>query len=212
MVVKMGRNDLHQAREHGSRVAARDVRLWGLDNSCLVYPVSLHRYMTASGLNFVSDALWKHRSCSGMLVNGNVIVSGGLSPIETRFTVAHEIGHHRLGTTHGVASDPLIEAEADGYAGGLLMPEVVLEKLFWRRGITLGMPFTPRDLVYIRSVLVAVARGTDRKPHLKVSVETLLLAMADAGLIDGEEPFECHYRLLDFWRRSSAAPRTGSQG
>lgn len=196
----MGTNELQQAREYGARVAARDVCLWGLDNSCLVYPVSLHRYMTASGLNFVSEALWKHRNCSGMLINGHVLVSGGLSPTETRFTVAHEVGHHRLKTIHGSASDPIIEAGADGYAGAVLVPEVVMERLFSLRGVALGMPFTPQDLVLMQEVLVAAARGTDRKAHFKVSVETLLLALADAGLVVGEEPFDSHYHLLDYWR------------
>lgn len=41
-----------------------------------------------------------------------------------RFSIAHELGHHFLGTTHG--SGPTVEPEADAFAGELLVPGPLL--------------------------------------------------------------------------------------
>ena len=62
---------------------------------------------------------------SGELRNGRVIVNSAHHLVRQRFTIAHEIGHHRLHTRHG---NPGSEAErqADAFAGALLVPPAML--------------------------------------------------------------------------------------
>lgn len=65
---------------------------------------------------------------------GKIRVKAGLSPARFRFTVAHEIGHCRLhaggfiersdsGKTFGIWNDASEEAEANTFAGELLLPK-----------------------------------------------------------------------------------------
>lgn len=57
---------------------------------------------------------------------GNVIeVRADDPPVRQRFSVAHELGHHFLGTRHG--DGPLAEQEANAFAGELLVPGHMLE-------------------------------------------------------------------------------------
>lgn len=55
---------------------------------------------------------------SARLVGKVIEVSADDPPVRKRFSVAHELGHHFLGTRHG--DGPLAEREADAFAGELL--------------------------------------------------------------------------------------------
>ena len=161
----------------------------------------------ASGLEYRQEALWQHRKTAGVLYDGMVFVSGASSPEEARFTFVHEIAHRRLETNHVSNRDDVAETASDAYAGSLLVPEAVLRRVLRSRGIYPDMPFLFHDLVTLRDELYSVARGTDRRENFKVHVHTLVIALADAGLIDGEVPFESHVRLLhrldDAWWTSA---------
>jgi hypothetical protein len=66
---------------------------------------------------------------SGRLVGKVIEVNAGEAAVRQRFTVAHELGHHALGTTHGLSrgsAQAAIEREADAFAGELLVPGAML--------------------------------------------------------------------------------------
>jgi hypothetical protein len=63
-------------------------------------------------------------SLSARLVGNVIEVSVGDPAVRQRFSVAHELGHHFLGSGHG--DGPLAEQEANAFAGELLVPGPVL--------------------------------------------------------------------------------------
>jgi hypothetical protein len=68
---------------------------------------------------------------SGRLVGKVIEVNVGEAAVRQRFTVAHELGHHALGTTHGLSrgsAQAVIEREADAFAGELLVPGSMLRR------------------------------------------------------------------------------------
>ena len=193
---------LVMARQLGAEIAARDVRLWGLDGYTVSYPVPIGRYMLLSGLQYERTALWRHRRTAGVLYGDTIITSGGIGPCETRFTVAHEIGHRRVGAYNlPLLEGKEMEVAADAYAGALLVPPEVMLRLFRMRGLYLSMPLLPVDLVdmYDDIVELAHSRGTWR--NFKVSTNVLVIALADAGLIDGEAPYTSHWSLIQYVNR-----------
>jgi Zn-dependent peptidase ImmA (M78 family) len=66
-----------------------------------------------------------------------ILVNSSMHPVRARFTLAHELGHHRLG--HGAAMDRVIdprsrerrEVQANQFAAELLMPHAGVEE--WLR-------------------------------------------------------------------------------
>lgn len=62
---------------------------------------------------------------SARLVGKVIEVNADDPPVRQRFSVAHELGHHFLGTRHG--DEPLAEQEANAFAGELLVPSHMLE-------------------------------------------------------------------------------------
>jgi IrrE N-terminal-like domain len=68
---------------------------------------------------------------SGRLVGNVIEVNSGEAVVRQRFTVAHELGHHAFGTTHGLSrgsAQRAIEQEADAFAGELLVPGPMLRE------------------------------------------------------------------------------------
>jgi hypothetical protein len=59
-------------------------------------------------------------SLRGRLIDEAIEVAADDSWAVQRFTVAHELGHHFLGSTHG--SGKHVESEANAFAGELLVP------------------------------------------------------------------------------------------
>lgn len=58
------------------------------------------------------------------LVDDQIEVNSNEPRVAHRFSIAHELGHHFLGTGHG--NDRAVEREADAFAGELLIPGVML--------------------------------------------------------------------------------------
>jgi Zn-dependent peptidase ImmA (M78 family) len=61
---------------------------------------------------------------SARLVNKVIEVNADDPVVRQRFSVAHELGHHFLGTKHG--DGRLAEQEANAFAGELLVPGQML--------------------------------------------------------------------------------------
>jgi Zn-dependent peptidase ImmA (M78 family) len=59
-------------------------------------------------------------SLSARLIDNRIELVAREPEVRKRFSIAHELGHHFLGTTHG--SGPTVEREADAFAGELLVP------------------------------------------------------------------------------------------
>ena len=59
-------------------------------------------------------------SLSARLIDNRIELVASDPEVRKRFSIAHELGHHFLGTTHG--SGPMVEREADAFAGELLVP------------------------------------------------------------------------------------------
>jgi hypothetical protein len=62
---------------------------------------------------------------SARLAGKSIEVNTDDPPVRQRFSVAHELGHHFLGTRHG--DGPPAEQEANAFAGELLVPGHMLE-------------------------------------------------------------------------------------
>jgi hypothetical protein len=62
---------------------------------------------------------------SGRLEEDVIVVNSNHHPVRQRFTVAHELGHHRLHTSHDSTGGD-IERQADAFAAALLMPPQML--------------------------------------------------------------------------------------
>lgn len=60
------------------------------------------------------------------LVGQHIEVNADEPPVAQRFSVAHELGHHFLGTQHG--DGEAAEQEADAFAGELLVPGPMLRE------------------------------------------------------------------------------------
>jgi len=74
---------------------------------------------------------------SARLVGQAIEVNADDPPVRQRFSVAHELGHHFLGTRHG--EGPLSEQEANAFAGELLVPGHMLESAMERTTDTLEL-------------------------------------------------------------------------
>lgn len=62
----------------------------------------------------------------GRLRGNTIELARGFPPQAERFVIAHELGHHTMGTTH--ESGPHIETEADAFANELLVPGPMLHE------------------------------------------------------------------------------------
>jgi hypothetical protein len=85
--------------------------------------VDVFAIAAAEGFEVVVKRLPK--DLSGQLVGTMIEVSADEVEVRQRFTVAHELGHHALGSTHGFAggvAQKAFEREANAFAGELLVP------------------------------------------------------------------------------------------
>jgi len=85
----------------------------------------------------------------GRLIDERIEVAAGDSWAVKRFTVAHELGHHFLGSTH--ESAPHVESEANAFAGELLVPGHLLHAALTRTN-------SQRELAEIFAVSQSVLR------------------------------------------------------
>ncbi len=62
----------------------------------------------------------------GRLVGDVIEIASGDSAVVKRFSIAHELGHHSMGTVHNQGRDE--EREADAFASELLVPRAKLRE------------------------------------------------------------------------------------
>jgi hypothetical protein len=63
----------------------------------------------------------------GEIREGKIRVNSAHHRVRQRFTIAHELGHLRMHTTHGERGSE-VERQANAFAGALLMPPTMLAK------------------------------------------------------------------------------------
>jgi predicted nucleic acid-binding Zn-ribbon protein len=85
-------------------------------------PVDVVAIASALGMPIAYEALG---NVDGELRKGRIRVNKDHHPVRQRFTIAHEIGHVRLHTSHGVRGSKA-EREANAFAGTLLVPPSML--------------------------------------------------------------------------------------
>jgi hypothetical protein len=82
-------------------------------------PVSVRRIAALEGLE-LRETPSLGEGIRARLVGDIIQVAGGDPELVKRFSIAHEIGHHHMGTVHN--QGPQIEREANAFAGELLVP------------------------------------------------------------------------------------------
>ena len=87
-------------------------------------PVVVHAI--ARKLGFIVRPSHNLGTLRARLVGDVIEVSADEPPVAQRFSVAHELGHHFLGTLHGAGETA--EREADAFAGELLVPGPMLRE------------------------------------------------------------------------------------
>ena len=113
-----------------------------------------------------------------------ILLTADASPVQDRFTTAHELGHEALGTVcHG---DRLGEIDADAFASGLLMPHEAV----WAE---LGNHLLTRE-----PMPIAGWAEEERKFHtvsdlrvlFKVSYDTTIRTLVDMGAVEDHPAWE----------------------
>lgn len=142
----------------------------------------------------------------GILYGNRILCSHHTSALRTRFTVAHELAHYLIGSTapdllamYGLR-DPAhqqSEAQADGYAAGLLIDHLSLRATL-EPMVPHLTPMTPAEWVEMETAYKTVSCLVKT---YKVSYAVTLQALADAGLVQGIRPWSdrtgvafTHYR------------------
>ena len=87
-------------------------------------PVIVHAI--ARQLGFTVEHSRRLGTLRARLVGQRIEVNADEPPVAQRFSVAHELGHHFLGTQHG--DGETAEREADAFAGELLVPGPMLRE------------------------------------------------------------------------------------
>lgn len=87
-------------------------------------PVIVHTI--ARQLGFTIERSQRLGTLRARLVGQCIEVNADEPPVAQRFSVAHELGHHFLGTQHG--DGETAEREADAFAGELLVPGPMLHE------------------------------------------------------------------------------------
>ena len=112
----------------------------------LAYPVKLNQVVNHLKLSLNEKPLEDEYSGFLAVKEKTIVVNSRHAPVRRRFTIAHEVGHYQLhrrragetpvfidrrvynrkNNVDGI--DHLMELEANAYAAGLLMPEVLLDE------------------------------------------------------------------------------------
>lgn len=85
-------------------------------------PILVRQLAAAEGLEILESSL--PPDLRARLVGDTIQVAQADAEVVKRFSIAHEVGHHRLGTTHDQGRS--VETEADAFAGELLVPGPML--------------------------------------------------------------------------------------
>lgn len=121
-------------------------------------PVVVHAI--ARSLGFTVRRSHKLGPLSARLVGDAIEVNADEPPVRQRFSVAHELGHHFLGSVHGGGG--IAEREADSFAGELLVPGPML-----------------------REAIKATTDAAELRKLFAVSRDVLRIAAETHGLADG---------------------------
>lgn len=125
--VEPASRDRREGRAHPAHARERARRLLS-DHRVTRPPVPVHAIARKEGLRVrESGSLKKLRA---RLVGTVIEVNAGDPKVAQRFSVAHELGHHLLGSAHG--DGEAAEREADAFAGELLVPGYMLESVLRR--------------------------------------------------------------------------------
>jgi IrrE N-terminal-like domain len=93
----------------------------------------------------------------GELREGRIRVNSAHHPVRQRFTIAHELGHVCLHTTHGIRGSD-VERDANTFAGALLVPPALL-----RTAIARTQDFKElRQLFFVSDHVLSIALAQAR--------------------------------------------------
>lgn len=120
-------------------------------------PVVVHAI--ARSLGFTVRTSHTLGPLSARLVGDAIEVNADEPSVRQRFSVAHELGHHFLGTVHG--GGEIAEREADSFAGELLVPGPML-----------------------REAIKATSDAAELRKLFAVSRDVLRIAAETHGLVD----------------------------
>lgn len=113
------------ARDLGSRLPARPPGPCSEGKESPGHLCPVRRIAESEGLEIL-EASSLPPGIRARLVADTVELAKGDAEVVKRFSIAHELGHHRLGTTHDQGRS--VESEANAFAGELLVPgELLLE-------------------------------------------------------------------------------------
>ncbi len=155
---------------------------------------------------------------SGLLDGNKIYVSDNDSVHRVRYTIAHELAHYLLGSTlhNGLSFRGLhttehqdVEAEADGFASGLLLDQPRL------RDLLAGMipdlcGLSVEGWADMECEHRVISRITTT---CNVSYPMVLQALADAGLVEGIMPWgDCPGVAFSRYRKARAARTSGKAG
>jgi hypothetical protein len=110
-----------EARAHPAHARAK-ARAVARDHGFVRPPVVVHSI--ARKLGFTITESERLGSLRARMVGDHIEVNASEPPVAHRFSIAHELGHHFLGTVHG--DGEAAEREADAFAGELLVPGPML--------------------------------------------------------------------------------------
>jgi AraC-like DNA-binding protein len=121
-------------------------------------PIPVRAIARRAGMSITdSHALGELRA---RLIEDRIELAADDPEVIKRFSIAHELGHHVLDTTHG--SGPNVELEANAFAGELLVPGPQLHVAM--RETTDLSQLSQR--FQVSSTVVRIAAETHRKAHL----------------------------------------------
>lgn len=113
----------HEAHEGARPAAPRErARQLATTHGTTKPPVPVHAIARREGFNVVERS--NLGSLRGRLIDTTIEIAASDDWVVQRFTIAHELGHHFLGSSHG--SGPHVETEANAFAGELLVPGPLL--------------------------------------------------------------------------------------
>lgn len=111
-------------------------------------PILVRQLAAAEGLEILESSSLPP-DLRARLVGDTLQVAQADAEVVKRFSIAHELGHHRLGTTHDQGRS--VETEADAFAGELLVPGPMLLE-------ALGESTDTRGLAWLFNVSQQVLR------------------------------------------------------
>lgn len=167
--------------------------------SLLLFPRSVNALARASGLKVLRRSIPEFTGRAA-LVGRYIILGSGLGSREAKFAGFHEMNHHWLGTTHsldevsgargGARSEEIM---ADAGAGAVVAPHDELRRVLatalGERASSSLRPYSPARWAAQELRSGAISAAVHR---FDVNYEVVVRALANAGLVEGAEPWAEH--------------------